>query len=201
MAPLKTSNYFHSSIQKYYENSKKFYLSELRKIMAAKKALRFKVGEWIVHYTYGVGEVVDIQDKVLDGQQDTFFKVSTGDIEYWLPSAKADADHITPVRSEKEFDQAIQIISKPPNLTVDTPSSHRRLVNERWLDGSLPSRAALIRDLHGMNNAKKLNYDDKKAYDKAEKFFITEWIISNPSLSTATAKQKLNEALQASIQK
>lgn len=169
--------------------------------MAAKKALRFKIGDWIVHYSYGVGEVVDIQDKVLDGHLDTFFKVSTPDIEYWLPSEKADAEHITPLRSKKEFDQAIQIISKPPNLTSDPPSSHRRLINERWQDGSLPARAALIRDLHGMNNVKKLNYDDKRAYDKAEVFFINEWIISNPSLSKSTAKQKLSEALKSSIQK
>jgi RNA polymerase-interacting CarD/CdnL/TRCF family regulator len=166
--------------------------------MVAKKTLRFKVGDWIVHYSYGVGKVVDIAEKVLDGQEETYFKVSTADIEYWLPSEKAGADHITPIRSKKEFDQALQIISKPPVLMSDPPSRHSRLIYERWLDGSLHARAALIRDLHGMNTVKKLNYDEKRAYDKAENFFINEWIISNPSLSKITAKKMLNEALQRS---
>lgn len=83
---------------------------------------------------------------------------------------------------------------------TDPPSKHSRMIYERWLDGSLPARAALIRDLHGMNTVKKLNYEEKRAYDKAEKFFITEWIISNPSLSKITAKQLLNDALQLSSQ-
>jgi len=88
--------------------------------MVEKKALRFEIGDWIVHYYYGVGEVVDIVDKVLDEHQETFFKVSTAEIEYWLPSDKAEAEHIKPIRSEKEFDQAIQIISKPPDPIVGT---------------------------------------------------------------------------------
>lgn len=169
--------------------------------MASKKALKFKVGDWIVHYSYGVGEVVDIVEKVLDGQKETFFKVSTAEIEYWLPNEKAGAEHISPIRSKKEFDQAIQIISKPPDLMSEPPSRHRRLIYERWLDGSLPARAALIRDLHGMNARRKLGYDEKKAYDKAENFFISEWVISNPSLTKSTAKKLLNEALKISSQR
>lgn len=168
--------------------------------MAENKALRFKIGDWIVHHNYGVGEVVDIVDKVLDGQRETFFKVSTEEIEYWLPSDKADADHIEPIRSVQAFDQAIEILSKPPDLTAAPPSQHKRMIYERWLDGSLPARAALIRDLHGMDNVKQLSYDDKKAYERAEKFFIMEWIISNPSLSIISAKRLLTEALNLSIQ-
>lgn len=167
--------------------------------MAAKKALRFKIGDWIVHDTYGVGEVVDILDKALDGHSDTYFKVSTEEIEYWLPSEKADADHIKTVRSEKEFDQALKIIAKPPDLMSESANRVKRLVYERWLDGSLPARAALIRDLHGRNSIKELSYDEKKTFTKAENFFISEWIISNPSLSKTKAKQRLSEALQLSI--
>ena len=168
--------------------------------MAEKKALRFKIGDWVVHYTYGVGKVIDIVDRDLDGHRDTFFKVSTGEIEYWLPSEKADADHIKAVRSEKEFNQALTIISKPPELMLESPTRIKRLINERWLDGSLPARAALLRDLNGYNNIKKLSYDEKKTFEKAENNFIDEWIISTPSLSRPQAKKRLTEALTASIQ-
>jgi len=173
---------------------------EMRRVMAANKALRFKIGDWIVHNNYGVGEVVDIVEKVLDGQPGTFFKVSTQDIDYWLPSDKADADHITPIRSEKEFDQALQIISEPPVKMSEPPSRHKRLIYERWLDGSLAARAALIRDLHGMDRIKKLSYDEKKTYDRAEIFFLNEWIISDPSLTISTAKKRLKDALNLSSQ-
>ena len=169
--------------------------------MADLKGLRFKVGDWIVHDNYGVGEVVDILDKVLDGNQETYFKVSTNDIEYWLPSSKADAEHIKAIRSEKEFDLAIKIISDPPDLMSEPHNRNKRLINERWLDGSLPARAALLRDLHGRNTLKELGYDEKKIFEKAENFFINEWVISDPSLTRTKAKQRLDDALKMSSQK
>jgi RNA polymerase-interacting CarD/CdnL/TRCF family regulator len=59
----------------------------------------------------------------------------------------------------------------------------------------------LIRDLHGRDSIKALSYDEKETYEKAENTFITEWTITNPSLSQAEAKNQLREALAASIQK
>jgi len=169
--------------------------------MAEKQTLRFKVGDWIVHDNYGVGVVVDILEKILDGNKEMYFKVSTEDIEYWLPSSKAKAEHIKTIRSEKEFDQAIQIISEPPDLMSEPHNRNKRLINERWLDGSLPARAALLRDLHGRNTVRELGYDEKKIFEKAQNFFITEWVISNPSLTRIKAKQRLDEALKLSSQR
>ncbi len=167
--------------------------------MAVNKALKFKVGDWIVHAYYGVGEVVDILEKDLDGHREIFYRVSAKEIEYWLPNAKVDAEHIHPIRTKKEFDQALEIISKAPVQITEPPNRSKRLIYERWLDGSLPARAALIRDLHGRNNVKQLSYEEKKTYQKAESFFLSEWVVSNPSLSKAKAKQRLNEALNLSI--
>jgi len=168
--------------------------------MVEKQALRFKIGDWIVHTSYGVGKVIDILDKDVEGSQVTFFRVSTEEIEYWLPVEKADAEHITPIRSEKDFNQAIQIISKPPKPMSEPRNQYKRLINERWQDGSLPARAALIRDLNGRNAVKRLSYDEKETCNKAESSFIEEWIITVPSLSKPMARKRLNDALKVSIQ-
>ena len=168
--------------------------------MVAKKKLRFKIGDWIVHYSYGVGKVEDIIAKGLEGQQETFFKVSTSDIEYWIPIDKADSAHIEPIRSENDFDHAIQIISKPPQPMTETQNRNKRVIYERWLDGSLQARAALIRDLNGRKKIRELSYDEKETFEKAENYFISEWIITNPNLSKTMARQKLNEALEMSTQ-
>ncbi len=167
--------------------------------MTAKKALRFKIGDWIVHYSHGIGKVIDIVEKVFEGYQETFFKVATSEIEYWLPINQADAEHIEPIRSKKDFDQAIQVVSKPPNPMSEPHNRNKKIIYERWLDGSLSARAALLRDLHGRNNLKELSYDEKEILGKIENFFIDEWIITNPSLSRLDAKQRLQGALEKSI--
>lgn len=169
--------------------------------MLGKQVLRFKIGDWIVHASYGIGKVVDIVEKDMDGHREKFFRVSTEDIEYWLPVEKADAEHITPIRSEKDFNQAIQIMSKPPKPMTEPQNQYKRLINQRWLDGSLPARAALIRDLNGRNAIKRLNYDEKETCNKAEKSFIEEWIITNPSLSRSVARRRLDDALATSLKK
>jgi len=169
--------------------------------MVEKQALRFKIGDWIVHTSYGVGKVIDILDKDMDGCQETFFRVSTDDIEYWLPVEKAYAEHISPIRSERDFNQAIQIISTPPEPMSEPQNQYKRLINERWSDGSLPSRAALIRDLNGRNATKRLSYDEKETCNKAENSFIKEWIITVPSLTTTVARKRLNEALAMSLKR
>lgn len=168
--------------------------------MAEKQALRFKTGDWIVHTSYGVGKVIEIVDKDVDGNQESFFRVSTDEIEYWLPVEKADAEHITPIRSERDFNRAIRIISKPPQPMSEPRNQYKRQIYERWLDGSLAARAALIRDLNGRNAIKRLNYDEKETCNKAENSFIDEWIITVPSLSRLMARKRLNEALKISLQ-
>ena len=169
--------------------------------MEQKQALKFKIGDWVVHTSYGVGKVLDIVDKDMDGQQETYFKVSTKEIEYWLPVAKADADHIFALRSKGDFNKALKILSEAPKPMLEPQNQYKRLIVERWLDGSLSARAALIRDLHGRDSVKPLSYDEKATYEKAENSFITEWIIVNPSLSKAEARDKLREALAVGIQK
>ena len=117
--------------------------------MVGKKVFLYKIGDWIVHYYHGVGQVKDIVERGLAAQQDTFFRVATTEIEYWIPVDQADSDHIKPLRSVQEFEQALQIMAQSPTPMTETQNRNRRNIYERWLDGSLPARAALIRDLHG----------------------------------------------------
>jgi RNA polymerase-interacting CarD/CdnL/TRCF family regulator len=168
--------------------------------METEKALKFKVGDWIVHTNNGIGQVLEIVEKVLEGKQQTFFRVCTSEIEYWLPNDVADAEHIKPIRTEKEFEDAMQTISEPPEPMNEPQNRMKRLIYERWLDGSLQSRAALIRDLNGRNSIRELSFDEKMTFEKAENVFINEWIISNPTLSKANARKRLNDALELSIQ-
>lgn len=111
------------------------------------------------------------------------------------------AEQIRPIWTEKEFENAIQIISQPPEPVSEPHNRMKQLIYERWQDGWLESRAALIRDLNGRNNIRELGIDEKLTLEKAENVFISEWIIYNPSLSKTIPRQRLSEALEVSIQR
>jgi RNA polymerase-interacting CarD/CdnL/TRCF family regulator len=162
---------------------------------------RFEVGDWVVHYYYGVGKVEDIVEKGLDGNEKIFYKVSTKDIDYWIPLEDEDTDHIEPIRSKKDFNQALETIAEAPQPIAKHHKTRKKRIHDRWLEGNLESRAKLLRDLHGRLKLEKLSFSEKEMLEKVRRFFINEWIITDDSLTKKEARKILREALNDGVKK
>lgn len=169
--------------------------------MVAIKNSRFNIGDWVVHYYYGVGQVKDIVEKGLDGNEKIFYKVSTKDIDYWIPLEEEDSDHIEPIRSKKDFNQALKIIAEAPEPIAQHHKTRKKRIHDRWLEGNLQSRARLLRDLHGRLKLEKLSFSEKEMLEKVRLFFINEWIITDQSLTRKEAKKKIRKALKEGVKK
>ncbi len=167
--------------------------------MVDKKKLRFKIGDWIVHHFHGVGKVHGIEEKGLDGEKNTFYKVTTKEIDYWIPIENDDKDHLEPIRSKDDFDYAIEILSQAPEPFPDHPQSRKKQIQEKWQDGCLHSRAELIRDLNGRMIQDHLNFDEKEMLEKAIADFINEWTIVDEKKTISQAHLTINQALEKSI--
>jgi len=167
--------------------------------MVAIKNSRFEIGDWIVHYYYGVGKVEDIVEKGLDGNEKTFYKVSTKEIDYWIPVEEENVDHIEPIRTKKDFDRALDIVAEPPEPIAKHHKTRKKSIHDRWLEGNLESRARLLRDLHGRLKLEKLSFSEKEMLEKVRRFFINEWIITDKSLTRKEARKRLRNALKVSV--
>ncbi len=169
--------------------------------MAKTEKLRFEIGDWVVHYFYGVGKVVDIVEKGLDDNRKTFFKVSAQEIEYWIPVEESNVEHIKPIRPPEAFEKALKIIAKPPEPMAKHHKSRKKNIQIRWKDGTLEARAELLRDMNGRLKLKKLNFKEKEMLEKVRHFYINEWITTDPSLTKKKARKKLRKALRVSVKK
>lgn len=163
--------------------------------MVTKQKPRFKIGDFIVHTSYGVGKVENIVEKELDDNRQDYYKISTNEIEYWLPLDKQDSEHIEPIRSRHAFENAIKILSMTPEISDLARNARINMIHDRWQDGSLEGRASLFRDLNGQNVLGKLNYNEKQMLNKIRRFFIREWILADHSLTQIQADEKVNKAL------
>jgi RNA polymerase-interacting CarD/CdnL/TRCF family regulator len=168
---------------------------------ATKEETRFKIGDWIVHYYHGVGKVKDIVEKGLDGNQKRYYKVSTKDMDYWIPLEEESSDHIEPIRSKRDFEQALKIIEQKPVPIAQHHNTRKKCIHDRWMNGSLDSRAALLRDLYGMLKLDKLSFSEKEMMEKVRNYFISEWLITEKGLTHKQAKIKLRAALKSSVKK
>ena len=168
--------------------------------MVAKDKPRFEIGDWIVHYYHGVGKVKDIVKKGLDGNKKTYYKVSTKDIDYWIPFAEQDSEHIEPIRTTKDFAKALEILSTPPQPIAKHHKTRKKLIHDRWMEGTLTSRAELIRDLNGRLKLEKLSFSEKTVFEKVKRYFINEWIITEQGLTRKKAKKRMRNALKIGVE-
>jgi len=167
--------------------------------MVTKEKPMFKKGDWIVHYFHGVGKVNGIVEKGLDGNEKTFYKVTTKDINYWIPFDDADCGHIEPIRSKKDFKKALKVLSTEPQPIAKHHKTRKKRIHERWRDGDLNSRAELLRDLYGRLKLEKLNFNEREMMEKVKRHFIDEWLIADESLNRKNAKKQIRAALKEGV--
>lgn len=163
--------------------------------------VKFNIGDWVVHAFHGVGKVEDIVEKNLDGVQKLFYRVSTNEMDYWIPFGGENVDHIEPVRSKKDFSQALRILSSIPEPLTDHHKARSKFIQDCWQEGSLKARATLLRDLNGRLKTQKLNFNEKEMMEKIIQFLISEWIVVDPELTRRQVKKKILYALKESVKR
>ncbi|RJQ43323.1 MAG: hypothetical protein C4545_03310 [Anaerolineaceae bacterium] len=160
----------------------------------------YKKNDWIVHSYHGVSHIEGIDRKHLDGREQVFFKVKTTDLTYWLPVNATNAQHIRDIASVSTLEKALTVIRKKPRILGSDYRARKVAIQEGFMNGSLASKAELIRDLNGRVAQHRDNIYEEKMLDTLKQQFIDEWAIAN-DCSQREAQKLLNEALTVSESK
>jgi RNA polymerase-interacting CarD/CdnL/TRCF family regulator len=161
----------------------------------------FKIGDWVVHHYHGVGKIKDIVKKGIDGDEKTYYKVVTPKMKYWIPVKDETSNNIEPIRSKSEFEEMLQLLSQAPESIAKHHKSRKKRIHDRWSEGSLSSRAKLLRDLNGRYLTSRLSFNEKEMMKKIKRYLINEWVIADDAMTRALAKKKIKKALKESINK
>jgi RNA polymerase-interacting CarD/CdnL/TRCF family regulator len=157
-------------------------------------------GDWLVHSNYGVGQVKGKVKKTLGGDKKTFFKVETFTSEYFLQTKKWDVPYIRRLSSEYQMKRALSILRKPPKPLSKHHKERYNQILEAASDVSIYTKARIIRDLFGRQQAGKLNFRDKESLKIIADKFLNEWsVVSDQEIDVL--REKLNKALQTSFKK
>jgi len=190
---IDTNNNFHKDVDR-----KNIEITLARSVMIPKENMRFNIGDLIVHFYHGIGRVKGIVEKGVNKNKKIYYKVATNDLTYWIPIENQDTDHIKPIRSKNEFENALSLMAKNPKTISNKYKTRVKKIHNRWRKGDLESRAKLLRDLHGRLSNKKLSFNEKETLEKTKQAFINEWIISDETLTRSKAKKRIKAALKES---
>jgi RNA polymerase-interacting CarD/CdnL/TRCF family regulator len=156
----------------------------------------YQVGDTVIHANYGLGEIVQMDEKFIHERQMLCYVVSIRGMTIWVMADDAGKSGLRLPTPGSDFEKLFAILSSPGEpLPVDR-FERKTFLFDRMKDGRLASICSVIRDLALYRQGKKFNDYDKSTLERAKDFLLAEWMYSL-SVSLAQANHKLMQLLGA----
>ncbi len=154
----------------------------------------FKVGGKAVYPAHGVGEITEIQTKMVAGRERSFYvlKIIENGMKIMVPTETASSTGMRPIISKAEANEVIDIL-KSTQVAVKTQPWNRRY--REYMDmlksGSPKEVAKVLRDLNRLKGDKDLSFGERRLLDTARSLLVAE---------LALALQKKEPDIEGQIQ-
>jgi RNA polymerase-interacting CarD/CdnL/TRCF family regulator len=154
----------------------------------------YHVGDKVIHRCYGLGEIIQMDEKFIHERQMLCYVVRTRDLTIWVTADEPGKSSIRRPTPGSEFEKLFAILRSPGRpLPVDR-FERKTYLTEQMKDGKLASICSVIRDLFFYRREKKLNEYDNSTLERAQSFLLTEWMYSL-SVSRVQANNELMQLL------
>lgn len=135
----------------------------------------FHVGDNVIHRIYGLGEITNVEEKVINGSSVNCYVVQMKNMTIWVPVDNSGQNSLRIPTPPKEFIEIISILtSQHDNMSDDRLLRKKQLV-DRLRDGQLSSICQVVRDLSHYKHTYKLNDQEKCILEQATNSLLTEW--------------------------
>ncbi len=140
--------------------------------------MNFHVGDKVIHWTHGLGEIESVEEKVIDGNPTNCYVVRTTDLTIWIPINDLQQQSLRVPTPPQEFDKLYAILSGPNEALMEDRLLRKDQLMTQMKDGQLSSICRVIRDLTYFKRVSKLNDQEKSILERAMKSLLTEWTYS-----------------------
>jgi CarD family transcriptional regulator len=159
-----------------------------------KQNMAFQVGDQVIHWVYGLGEVVQLDEKELFGQTNQYYVVQTSDLTLWVPVDESSEGRLRFPTPAKDFHKIFDILASPGEALSADRYERKTQLTERLKDGTLESVCRVVRDLTCHKRIKKMNDHDSAVLERARCFLVNEWSVAL-SVPAEQAERELAELL------
>ena len=159
------------------------------------KKRKFKVGDLAVYPAHGVGEIMAIERRVVNGEKHDFYimKVIENGMTIMIPINNVESVGLRNVIHKKEVSKVYAVMQSKKESNTDNQTWNRRY--REYMDkiktGSLYDVAEVFRDLFLLKLTKDLSFGERKLYDTAQILLVRE---------LSTAKKIDEEAVLTEIE-
>jgi CarD family transcriptional regulator len=142
------------------------------------KIRTFQVGDLAVYPAHGVGEIIAIESRVINGEKHDFYimKVVENGMTIMIPTNNVDSVGLRDVIPKKEIPKVYAVMQSKKEANTDNQTWNRRY--REYMDkiktGSLYDVAEVFRDLFLLKLTKDLSFGERKLYDTAQILLVKE---------------------------
>lgn len=140
--------------------------------------MSFQIGDTVIHWTYGLGEIVLIEEKIIHGRSTNCYVVQISDLTIWVPIDDRAHKSLRVPTSPRDFDKLFSILTSPGEKLFEDRMQRKSQLMERLRDGQLASICRVVRDLTHFQRSTKLNDQERSILERATKSLLTEWTYS-----------------------
>jgi len=139
--------------------------------------MNFHKGDMVMHWTHGIGQIVNLEERALAGSKTVYYVVQVRDMTVWVPADSKVGTRLREPTPRQRFQQLLSILSRPseplPGDRVERKSRLLELVQEGRPEGL----CQVIRDLSAYQRqlGKPMNDNDQMILKQARKTLLGEW--------------------------
>jgi RNA polymerase-interacting CarD/CdnL/TRCF family regulator len=140
--------------------------------------MSFKIGDKVIHWTYGLGEITQIEEKPIHGQTMNCYVFQTSDMTIWIPIHEQQQQSLRHPTTPDEFTRLYAILTSPGESLQEDRILRKNELLTQLRDGQLASICRVVRDLTQYKRNSKLNDQERSILERAERSLLTEWTYS-----------------------
>lgn len=160
--------------------------------------MSFQLGDQVIHWVYGLGEIIQLDEKVLSGHVGKYYVVQIRDLTLWVPVNGTGEHCLRFPTPAKDFQKLFSILASPGEpLSADRFARKTQLM-ELLRDRTLVSICRVVRDLVDYKRTKKLNDNDNSILAHARELLLNEWSIAL-SVPVQQAEGELRKLLETIV--
>ena len=137
--------------------------------------MELHIGDPVMHWTYGLGQVVGLEERDFSGKTALYYAVKVNDMTVWVPADGNLADRLRPPTTASRFKQLFSILSGSGEPLPEDRMERKARLMELIKDGRVESLFQVIRDLSTYARNKALNENDQLLLKRVQNVLVGEW--------------------------
>lgn len=140
--------------------------------------MKYQVHDRVVHWTYGPGEIVGIEEKTIADETQQYYVLAVDRLTIWVPaSEKGESSLRTPV-SAQDFSELLNLFKEEAGALPIEQYPRQNELNQRMKHHTLDAVVCLVRDLDCYGRNHKLTRSDQEIMNRARALLLDEWQLS-----------------------